>query len=288
MESRTRFLFRGKAVAIAGDIRRPKRLRIPAQCSVALPSIGGSAQTNSPGGKFGDLVVFASAAASVEGDYCDKDGKSAADFTFGNHSDNNLPSRTVADSMVSGLAVTVADRSVSHTLNAASVRATLVSDHPGRGGEPSIRMERLEISGLSVDGIGLDVVFHDLFTRYPTRKSLEESFLNETAHAATFDRCLFTRPGYTAPKGRRVLPEEGGILCGTVVKEIKWSREPHPAATLKGNVVIVPGLGSVHLGEIFISSNERRLTMMRFEIGCPEGGELTVVETIGDGHLWPP
>jgi hypothetical protein len=288
MEPRTRFIFRGEAVAIAGDIRRPRRLRIPAQCSVALPTIGGTARIRLSNGKFGDIVSYRSAMASVEGDYCEAGGKGAVDFTYGNHSENNLPTRTRVSTLVRGLVVRVAGRTTSRTLKAVSVGATLVSEHPGTRNEPSIQTERIELSGFAIDGYPVEVTFHDLFARYPTRESLAESFQNEKVRFDAFDRCLFTRPGYRPPKGRRALPEEGGILFGTVVKEIAWARKPHLEATIEGNRIRVHGLGTISLGEIFITSYERRLTMMRIEIGCPVGGEVDVGDLSGDGHLWPP
>lgn len=288
MEPRTRFIFRGEAVAVAGDIRRPRRLRIPAECSVALPTIGGTARIDLSNGKFGGILSYRSAMASVAGDYCDTGGKSAVDFTFGNHAENNLPTRTVVTTLVRGLVVKVAGRKTSRILKAGSVGATLISEHPGTRSEPSIQTERLMLNGLAIDGYPIEVTFHDLFARYPTRESLVQSFRNEKARFAVFDRCLFVRPGYRAPKGRRALPEEGGILYATLVKEIGWTRKPHPEAAIEGNRIRVHGLGTIHLGEIFVTSSERRLTMMRIEIGCPVGGEVDVGDLSGDGHLWPP
>jgi hypothetical protein len=186
--------------------------------------------------------------------------------------------------VVKGLTVHSGNRK----LKAAAVAVTLVSDHPDSDGEPSIRAEHLELRGFSIDGFPLEVVFSDFLNRFPTKKQLTQAFRAERDLFDTFDRCLFTAPGWRAPRGRRAAPEKAGTLCGTVVREIRWKRRVHPDAVIEGNRIRVPGLGTVFLGEVFLTSLERRFSMMRIQLDGACAGEVEVCETRNNGGTWPP
>ena len=49
-----------------------------------------------------------------------------------------------------------------------------------------------------------------------------------------------------------------------------------------------PDLGTIHLGEFHITSDERRLTMLRIQFGCAVGGEASCGEVAGNGNSAPP
>ena len=52
--------------------------------------------------------------------------------------------------------------------------------------------------------------------------------------------------------------------------------------SIKGCRIDIPQFGSVYLGELFISPDARRLTMLRVELGCAIEGTLLACEL--DGH----
>lgn len=58
--------------------------------------------------------------------------------------------------------------------------------------------------------------------------------------------------------------------------------------TVKGNVIEVPGFGRVILGELFVLRRERRLTMIRAELGSPVVGHVSVAYSHGNGIPFPP
>ena len=62
------------------------------------------------------------------------------------------------------------------------------------------------------------------------------------------------------------------------MQEIRWDGAPHPTATIHGHVVHVPDFGKIYFGEMFITGDSRRLTMVRFQLGSPDGGEVTAAE----------
>jgi hypothetical protein len=287
MSEARRFIFRGEAVAVAGTIRRPTEIVIPPECSLALPTIGGRARAESKSKDYGNIVRYRNAAVSVDGDYVPARGKRPVDYTFGNHGQNRLPRRTTVEASVSGFEVRAADGKQLRRLTVGGAKTVLISEHSGTGREPSIRTGTLELAEFSIDGYALDVAFHDLFARFPTRAALDDAYRNRKSLYELLDRCLFGAAG-SKPGTPRVLPETGGMIQGTVVESIRWRKEAHPEATIDGNRVSVPGLGSAFLGEIFVTANERRLAMMRLELGSPVGGEVEIAEAGTDGHLWPP
>ena len=49
----------------------------------------------------------------------------------------------------------------------------------------------------------------------------------------------------------------------------------------------VPNFGRIYFGEMFISGDSRRLTMVRFQLGSDDGGEVTAAEGETNGTIWP-
>jgi hypothetical protein len=72
------------------------------------------------------------------------------------------------------------------------------------------------------------------------------------------------------------------------VKKIEWDGTPHPNAEIHGHVVYVPEFGKIYFGEMFITGHYRRLTMVRFQLGSPDGGEIVAADGETNGSNWPP
>jgi hypothetical protein len=53
-------------------------------------------------------------------------------------------------------------------------------------------------------------------------------------------------------------------------------------------VVRVPDFGKIYFGELYITGESRRLTMVRFQLGSPHGGEVVAAEGESNGLPWPP
>jgi len=50
----------------------------------------------------------------------------------------------------------------------------------------------------------------------------------------------------------------------------------------------VPDFGKIYFGEMFIKGDSRRLTMVRFQLGSPDGGEVAAAEGETNPSTWPP
>jgi hypothetical protein len=78
-----------------------------------------------------------------------------------------------------------------------------------------------------------------------------------------------------------------GVIYATIVKELKWEGKPPTDARIDGHTVIVKNFGTVYFGELLISGHERRLTMVRFELGSPVGGYADVGDVVTNGGGFP-
>jgi len=84
--------------------------------------------------------------------------------------------------------------------------------------------------------------------------------------------------------GKMCVVQDGVALCSLVEKiETKL-----PGAKAVGHTLIVPHLGKIAFAEIFAEEGSRTLTMMRLELGSPDGAKLTVAETRTNGKPMPP
>jgi hypothetical protein len=83
-------------------------------------------------------------------------------------------------------------------------------------------------------------------------------------------------------------PEVNGIVKVTIVQSLEWVGKPHPTATIHGHVVEVPNFGKLYFGEMFITGDSRRLTMVRFQLGSPVGGEVVACDGETNGETYPP
>ena len=54
------------------------------------------------------------------------------------------------------------------------------------------------------------------------------------------------------------------------------------------NRIYVKDFGTIYLAEMIVSPVDRRLALMRIEMGSPVGGDVLVGELGLDGHDWPP
>jgi hypothetical protein len=52
-------------------------------------------------------------------------------------------------------------------------------------------------------------------------------------------------------------------------------------------ILVVPNFGNIYLGEVHIKDNERRITMMRLELGSPVGGSIALGGGSGNGVPFP-
>jgi hypothetical protein len=283
MEARRRFVFRGNAAAFGGRLFRPTDIVIEASGASCLPVTGGRSRSRIPTVAFGDVIRIGSAFTLAEGFF--DNAAQAIDLTNHNVAEDSLTTSTTVSAEVDDLAV-----GRKPVLTAKKVLATFRSRSPLGSGEPGIALDReTAIEGLAIDGFALAVEFDSqLFQQYDTRAKLVAA-ADDPAFVRAHGTCLYmtsTYEGQAAPPAGRLI-ERNGIIYATIVRSLRWAAAPHPTAKIDGNNIVVPDLGRVFIGEMLITGSSRRLTMLRFELGSPDGGFVAAVDVDSNGG-WSP
>jgi hypothetical protein len=279
MDLRRRFVFRGNAAAIGGRIVRPNDFVIDPNIASSLTAVGGKSHSKGGAKRFGDYVSYGSVETLAEGvfDKLDKHVELTHKWT----GEDELTTTTHVHADVANLVVGNKPK-----LTIEHLHAALHSKSPGGSGEPAIAAgAETVIENAAIDGHGIVVdLATEIFQKYDTRSKLltavdDPKFVKESGD------CFFLKPpaaGAPAPALGRLL-HACGTIHATIVRSIRWAGAPYPGATIDHNSITVPDFGKIFFGELIITDLSRRLTLMRLELGSPDGGTVaaTDVETTG-------
>jgi len=150
--------------------------------------------------------------------------------------------------------VTVEGLNILDVITAESITARLASRHATADSEPVITAVGSEFRDLRIGGepVSLQINSQPLFDERPF-----SAFKDEPSQKRA-------EPWLVSKDGQRML--------GSIVT-------PH--------AIVVPSVGTVFLGEIFLSANTRRLTMVRVAMGSPVAGDLEVASGDVNGSSFP-
>ena len=281
MELRRRFIFRGNAAAIGGRIVRPTDLIIDSSTASSLTVAGGRSRAKAGATRFGEWISFGGAATSAEGLF--DDVKQQIEVTHGRVAEDTLTTSTRVS--VDVTALSVGDKP---KLTIKRLRASLNAKSPAGSGEPPIAPGNdTAIDGAAIGGFGLIVTLATtLFQRYDTQSKLlaaadDPQFVRRSG-GHLFMKSAGRGKGKGAPPPARLL-QTYGTTYATIVTSIKWADKPYPGATIDQHVVTVPDFGKIFFGELLITDQSRRLTMLRLELGSPIGGALACAEVEDNG-----
>jgi hypothetical protein len=291
-----RFIFQGTAVALAAHIRRPNDSFVPAVASSCLPVTGGLAEARVPAQRFGDRISFESAFSRAQGDFADL--HRAAELTHGNHGENELPTNTFVEVGLSGLRIAIPQPAgAARILEAKTLHARLEST-ADRVNPVSFRSLEATFDGISIDGKILKVnTAPECFSRNETKDKLLKALESSEFRKQYFHLFYpFVEEQHSllggllgGLSGKHEAPHTKGPLYATVVSGISWQEKPPERPTrIQGNRLSIDGLGTLYFGEIFIDDNARRLTLLRFQLGSPDGGDGSACELQSNGGGWPP
>ena len=284
MDLTRRFVFRGNASAIAGQLYRPRTIIVDVNGGASSLGVsGGRSQSTIKGASFADIITFGSAFTLAEGLFDDE--KQAAAVTDHKGRQSQLTTTTTVTGETREISV-----GIKPVVTIKRVRGTLVSRSSVAGsGEPSIAPARdTTIQGVMVAGNALTVNLNiGLFQKYDTQSKVLAAaddpkvfrgYSNQLVIASTIEGVAPERP---------TLVSRDGVIYATIVKELKWEGKPPKNARIDGHSVIVDDFGTVYFGELLISKVERRMTMVRFELGSPAGGYCDFVDVGSNGSLFP-
>jgi hypothetical protein len=271
-----RYIFRGHASGVSAHIRRPETRLLPVQGCSSLPVIGGLSESNVGPRLQEDWISFEAVATSAHGDYVDPAEGVAT--TTGAVAFDVPPTQTTVKSEVKGLVIF-------GRVHVGRAAVGLISHSPNGKEQPHIHLEGNILEGVRIDDSRLAITIDEDFYRVCNTKDKLAK-----AHAAGLPshraHMLMPLDGSAGPA--TTFPEANGTVKCTIVKEMHWDGDKHPTATIHGHVVRVPDFGKIYFGELYITGDSRRLTMVRFQLGSPNGGEVVAAEGETNGVPWPP
>ena len=277
------FFFHGHGVGLGGVITRPFQHLIDSKGAASLPITGGKATA-----AFGKHVVpdvkdpksaDLPKVVSIEETLTEVQGTLDADNVY----------RTRVTTTVHGL--NVRDR-----VTADLVVAKLLTEHYPNEDEPRISVAGSEIKNLKVDGVPVEVDFHlSLFEEHNTHAKFKNRFDDDANFRTQMRRQFlwgdvdgdgvpdFLEEQYKFTNAQKSLPESKGIVPCSVVKGVKGGK----GFRAFNHVLVIPDFGKLFLGELLMQPQARQLTMMRFELGSPVAGRISVSGGQGNGVPWP-
>jgi hypothetical protein len=271
-----RFVFRGHSTGVAAHIRRPVTKLLPVQGCSSLPVTGGYHESTLGPGQLEKWVSFESVTTSAHGDYVDPE--EGVKTTLGEVAFDAARTKTHVTASVKGLVIL-------GRVHIGHAAIGLISHSPVGTDQPSILLEGNVLEDVRIDDSRLKITLDEKFFREcDTRHKLA------TRHAAGLpaEHADMFLPASTTETQLTNFPPNNGMVKCTIVKEITWDGAPHPTAKIHGHVVRVPNFGKIYFGEMFITDHSRRLTMVRFQLGSDDGGEVTGADGETNGATWPP
>ena len=126
-----------------------------------------------------------------------------------------------------------------------------------------------------LDGDRIEVEYNNDLNEAPTWSEFEKRFRG--------DREFFNRhqhPGKPegVPFGDPVPRTSGGYASTSIVHRISWRNKVY-----EGHVLRLRGFGTIYFGEVLMNENNRRLTMVRLQMGSDLGAEVGFAEADPNG-----
>jgi hypothetical protein len=264
-----RFLFRGHAVGAAATVRRMEGQALQkilvTQAASSLPVNGGRSQqtlTSPTDPGLNPFLSFQTACTYAEG-------------KFDSVTNANV---TEVNAAITGL------RLAGGRFTADQLQARLLSIHPGGGRQPSISWAGTSLTGLKLEGHDVEVTLDQVLAPLTCEDDLVREYAKPPFYNTHCKR-FFERPGGGHGPGK--IPRIGrgdGYIGISIVDSI---RTDCPGVQIDGHKLTLQGFGTLYFGEMIISPDSKRLTLIRFELGCPEEGDGDVGDVMSNGESIP-
>ena len=274
-----RFLFTDDAVGLMGQITSPRGEPIEGQAVASLAVGGGLSTSRVNGFRYGESGEFVSideATATVFGRKVEVEGSN--------------PRSRVAETSAT---VSVRGFNLLNVVRAGVVTARIAAAHPEAGpSDSTITILGTGFEDLTIAGRRVAVIFNECL--FELQKF---SDLGENDDAFKLVRDCWKAQQRRLPRQRQAkkrlptrksewiefLRNAGPILC-PIVKEI---RGLPPGVEAKGHILYIPSFGEVNVGEMLLTPTSRRLTMLRFILGCAWGGCVGCGDACDNGSWYP-
>jgi hypothetical protein len=277
-----KFHYHASAHALSGQLTRPVQHVIEVQAGISLPSTGGVGSSHVENFRFDEVVSFKRGYAHVSGSVKNENAKTI----HTTHATATVEGLNILD-------VVTADRIVAR-LSSSFEEPAPKAPGPTEGEVLLIgsKFENLSIAGCRIE-VELD---HELLLRLGTFAAVRNSWkakehrlvqmVGDTRRALDF--------------GDADLPEEfapeGALFC-SIVKEVHFKEPgfdrrddrrqekytPPGIERLGRHAFHIVDFGRVFLAEVLCHHGRKTLTMLRVELGSPNGGGFTIGEGSSNG-----
>ena len=229
--------FHSEATAIGGYIFDPPVGDIPVQAPATLAPAGGLYAVQTPKFDFKKIISVDRTSTVVDG-----------------HMKNGIATTSMR-AQVENLCVV-------GRVKAEKVVAYISTAHSGKDLDvPSVDFGATDIARLQVDDAVLNVVLD--------RDLLKSSNGGSPPKRGVDDKALQQMPGAKYHAGRGFL--KCSLATGISVVSGNLKGEIIPP-----NVLKIPDLGTIHVAELLLTGDSYELIMLRFALGCPTKGDVTV------------
>lgn len=267
MSGSDRFVYHGNASIVSGHLLEPRDIDLNLGGS-ALPLAGGRSCHRVKGQRFGEVLAFAHAETHAHGaphDHPEADGLPPAP--------DDAPAEAVVGVDLRGL--TIGTRPA---FSAKRIGAVLTADCACDSKEPSMgTLDDARFDEVAVDGHRLSVAINRAFFK-------THDTLTKLAAVTGGDPPGLRRRSPLLMVPRQPQIESGAPMLTTIVKSLRWLKQPFPGAAIDGHVLTIPGLGRIFFGEMFVTSSTRRLTMLRLELTGAIVFDGALCEVEAGGH----
>jgi hypothetical protein len=281
-----KFHYHASAHALSGELTRPVQHVIEVQAGISLPSTGGVGSSHVEGFRFDEVVSFKRGYAHVSGSVKKENDKTI----HTTHATATVESLNILD-------VVTADRVVAR-LSSSFEEPAPKEPRPTEG---KVLLLGSKFENLSIAGCRIEVELeHELLLELGTFAAMRNSWkakegrlrqmVDDTRRALNFSDTAL--PDELAP--------EGALFC-SIVKEVHFKEPgfdrrqddkrpekylPPGIRRLGRHAYSIVDFGRVYFAEVLCHHGQKTLTMLRVELGSPNGGGFTIGE--GSSNGWPP
>ncbi len=260
------------AIACAGEIVRPVLQPIPAQAAVVLPDSGGYESKQVKNVEFKGFVSIGSARSEVGGSY-DEGRRAYTTYTS-----------TVLEK-VNFCDMVTTDRIVAR-------QSCIQAAEAAEGEEPRFNLVGTHFENLRIAGHHIDIVLDtETFHRHDTYSKLKAAYNARNLGGYLYGGELpqeVDRYDYPALSALRRQQERYKAKNFSGVSQ-RYTLANHlrleaPGLQSFGSIILVPDFGLVSLAELTVAPGQRKLSMLRLELGSPIEGNLAGATCgVGDG-----
>jgi len=239
-----RFIFHGNAMPfgarIEADSERDLEL-IKGPPAAALPVVGGWSIATSAGSRCHPVFRWGATVADCKGEGL-----------------GGLHYRTTVMSSIAD----VWAKNDPIVFQADQLKIKVVSDHYEPGEQPRIVPKEISFDGLLLDGKPIKVNYNQDLINFPTFDEFECEYRTNRHFFNKYQVCL-RQPEGGAKFGDCLPRTLGGFVQTSFATSVDFDGQ-----TVLGNVLSVQGFGNIYFGEVLMKEDNRRLTMVRLEMGC--------------------